>query len=200
MRLGRELGRTDEELSTIYLAGLLHDVGKIGIDDHVLRKPDKLTEEEYEHIKRHPELGEKILEGVSQLAPVLPIVRHHHEAWNGRGYPDGLVGEECPALARIVAVADSLDAMRSDRPYRKGMELSAVEAILRDGAGKQWDADVVAAYFAAREDIAAIGAVECDPLELDVRRWRSASDTAPTESAGSAASVVQDAAALADRD
>jgi putative nucleotidyltransferase with HDIG domain len=173
VRLARELGCTEEEQSTIYLGGLLHDVGKIGIDDQVLRKPDQLTDEEYAHIKTHADLGEQILQGVRQLQHVLPVVRHHHEAWDGRGYPDGLVGEATPLLARIVAVADSVDAMRSDRPYRKGMELERVEQILRGGAGKQWDAAVVDAYFAAREDVAAIGAVEREPLDLDVRRWRS---------------------------
>lgn len=172
VRLACELGCTEEEQSTIYLGGLLHDVGKIGIDDQVLRKPDKLTDEEYEHIKTHAELGERILKGVRQLRHVLPVVRHHHEAWDGSGYPDGLTGDSTPLLARIVAVADSVDAMRSDRPYRKGMELERVEQILREGAGKQWDAAVIDGYFAARDDIAAIGAVEREPLDLDVRRWR----------------------------
>ncbi|MGL4514149.1 MAG: HD-GYP domain-containing protein [Lacipirellulaceae bacterium] len=172
VRIAQQMGRPDDELSVVYLAGLLHDVGKIGIDDQVLRKPDKLTDDEYEHIKTHPVLGERILQGVSQLAPVLPIVRHHHEAWDGGGYPDGLAGEATPVLARIMAVADSVDAMRSDRPYRKGMHLEGVEQILREGAGKQWDAAIVEAYFAARDDVAAIGAVEREPLDLDVRRWR----------------------------
>ena len=112
-----------------------------------------LTHAELEHIKAHPELGCRILDGVKQLDKVLPIVRHHHEAWNGAGYPDGLKDEECPFLARVVAVADSIDAMSSDRPYRKGMPDEKLDAILRDGAGKQWDAKVVEALFRARDDV-----------------------------------------------
>ena len=92
--LARELGCNKEDLNTIYLSGLLHDIGKIGIDDNVLRKPGPLTPEELEHIKTHPDLGCRILDGVKQLDKVLPVVRHHHEAWNGGGYPDGLKGEE----------------------------------------------------------------------------------------------------------
>lgn len=173
VRLARELGCTDEQLNTLYLGGLLHDVGKIGIDDRVLGKPDVLTDEEFEHIKQHPVLGERILAGVPQLAHVLPIVRSHHESWDGAGYPDGLVADECPLVARIVAVADSIDAMASDRPYRLGMPHEKVEAILRDGAGKQWDRRVVDAYFAAREDILAISQIEREPLDLDVGSWHT---------------------------
>ena len=137
--LARQLGCDTEDLNTIYLSGLLHDIGKIGIDDNVLRKPGPLTPAEFEHIKTHPDLGCRILDGVKQLDKVMPVVRHHHEAWNGGGYPAGLKGEETPFLARIVAVADSIDAMSSDRPYRKGMPDEKLDAILRDGAGKQWD-------------------------------------------------------------
>ena len=94
---------------------------------------------------------------MKQLDKVLPVVRHHHEAWNGGGYPDGLKGEECPFLARIVAVADSIDAMSSDRPYRKGIPDEKLDRILRDGAGQQWDAKVIEAAFQVREEIRKIG-------------------------------------------
>ncbi len=171
VRLAQELGCTDEEVNAIYLGGLLHDIGKIGIEDAILRKPDKLTDEEYNHIKTHPSLGEQILRGIPQLSHVLPIVLHHHESWDGNGYPGGLVGEESPLLARITAVADSYDAMGSDRPYREGMPIEKVDSILKEGAGKQWDARVIDAYFAAREDIAAISRLEREPLDLDVSRW-----------------------------
>lgn len=171
VRLARELGLPERALNTLYLGGLLHDIGKIGIDDQVLRKPGKLTTEEYDHIKTHPELGERILQGIPQLAPVMPVVRHHHEAWDGSGYPDGLAGKESPLLARIAAVADSFDAMGSDRPYRDGMPIERVEEILREGSGSQWDPEVVDAYFAAREDILEISRLERDPLDLDVSRW-----------------------------
>lgn len=171
VRLARHLDCTESELNTIYLGGLLHDVGKIGIDDEVLGKPGRLTDEEFDQIKTHPSLGEQILRGVPQLDHVLPIVLHHHEAWDGSGYPGGLIGEECPKLARITAVADAIDAMGSDRPYRKGMPIERIEEILRDGAGKQWDRRVIDAYFAVREDITAISRVEREPLDLDVGRW-----------------------------
>ncbi|MGD9636279.1 MAG: HD-GYP domain-containing protein [Pirellulales bacterium] len=169
--IARRLGCTDEELDTIYLSGLLHDIGKIGIDDNVLRKPGALTEAELEHIKTHPHLGVKILDGVKQLDKVVPIVLHHHEAWDGGGYPDGLKAEECPKLARIVAVADSIDAMSSDRPYRKGIPDEKLDRILRDGAGKQWDAKVVDAAFQVRDEIRKIGRSEREPQQLEVGRW-----------------------------
>jgi putative nucleotidyltransferase with HDIG domain len=171
--LARELGCDKDDLNTIYLSGLLHDIGKIGIDDNVLRKPGPLTPAELEHIKTHPELGCRILDGVKQLDKVLPVVRHHHEAWNGAGYPDGLKEEETPFLARVVAVADSIDAMCSDRPYRKGIPDEQLDAILRDGAGKQWDARIVEAVFQVREDLRRIGRSERKPLSLDVTHWQA---------------------------
>jgi HD-GYP domain-containing protein (c-di-GMP phosphodiesterase class II) len=177
--LARELGCSKDDLNTIYLSGLLHDIGKIGINDSVLRKPGPLTPEELEHIKTHPDLGCRILDGVKQLDQVLPVVRHHHEAWNGGGYPDSLKGDECPYLARIVAVADSIDAMSSDRPYRKGIPDEKLDSILRGGAGKQWDARVIEAAFRVRDEIRRIGQTERKPLELDVDRWQT--DAAPVE-------------------
>lgn len=171
--LARQVGCNTEDLNTIYLSGLLHDIGKIGIDDNVLRKPGPLTPSELEHIKTHPELGCRILEGVKQLDMVMPVVRHHHEAWNGAGYPAGLKGEETPLLARIVAVADSIDAMSSDRPYREGIPDAKLDSILRDGAGKQWDADVIAAAFKVRDELRQIGKDERHPLSLDVTDWHT---------------------------
>jgi putative nucleotidyltransferase with HDIG domain len=171
--LARELGCDTSDLNTIYLSGLLHDIGKIGIDDTVLRKPGPLTPAEVEHIKTHPDLGCRILENVKQLDRVMPVVRHHHEAWNGAGYPAGLKGEETPLLARIVAVADSIDAMSSDRPYRKGMSDEKLDSILRDGAGKQWDADIVDAAFRVRDQLRSIGQEERHPLSLDVTNWHT---------------------------
>ncbi|MCA9155480.1 MAG: HD domain-containing protein [Planctomycetales bacterium] len=156
VRLAQQLGWAGEDCETIYLAGVLHDIGKIGIDDAVLRKPGKLTAEEYEHIKEHPEKGYRILEQIGELSHILPAVLHHHEQWDGNGYPHGLTGETIPLIARIVAVADSFDAMTSDRPYRKGMPLEKVDQIFREGSGQQWDARVVNAYFDAQNDITAI--------------------------------------------
>lgn len=171
VRLAKELGCDAEMLHTLYMAGLLHDIGKIGIDDAVLRKPGKLTEAEFEHIKQHPELGYRILADIKQLADVLPAVLHHHEQWDGRGYPFRLSGEQIPLIARIVAVADAYDAMTSDRPYRKGMPVERVEELFRQGAGKQWDAEVIRAYFSARADIRRIAQEERANLTLDVQQW-----------------------------
>jgi HD-GYP domain-containing protein (c-di-GMP phosphodiesterase class II) len=171
VRLAQELGCDTDTAHTIYMAGLVHDIGKIGIADSVLRKPGRLTEAEFEHIKLHPELGYKILCDIKQLADVLPVVLHHHEQWDGRGYPHGLAGEAIPYLARICAVADAYDAMSSDRPYRKGMPEEKVVSIFTEGAGSQWDREVVNAFFRALDDIREISQRERAGLSLDVQRW-----------------------------
>ncbi|MEW4560946.1 HD-GYP domain-containing protein [Bremerella sp. JC770] len=171
VRLAQEMGLDNETLNLLYMAGLLHDVGKIGIDDSVLRKPGRLTDEEYEHIKLHPELGCNILSGLKQLEAVLPVVLHHHEQWDGNGYPHKLAGETIPKLARITAVADAYDAMSSDRPYRKGMPEDRVNQIFREGSGTQWDPEVIEAFFAAREDIGNIMSEERAELGFDVSNW-----------------------------
>lgn len=156
VRLAEELGCSSDDLHTVYLSGLLHDIGKIGINDAVLRKPGKLSESEYAHIKRHVDIGHKILVDLKKLDNVLPVVLHHHESWDGLGYPHGLAGENIPLLARILAVADSYDAMGSDRPYRRGLPDEKIDDIFRAGAGQQWDPAIVAAFFRARADLRAI--------------------------------------------
>jgi putative nucleotidyltransferase with HDIG domain len=171
VRLAKELGCDAKMLHTIYMAGLLHDIGKIGIDDAVLRKPGKLTEAEFDHIKQHPELGYRILADLHQLADVLPAVLHHHEQWDGKGYPFKLAGEQIPLIARILAVADAYDAMNSDRPYRRGMPVERVEELFRQGAAQQWDAEVIKAYFTAKSDITKIAQEERANLTLDVQQW-----------------------------
>ncbi len=171
VRLAKELDCDAELLHTLYMAGLLHDIGKIGIDDAVLRKPDKLSQAEFEHIKEHPELGFRILADIAQLAAVLPAVLHHHEQWDGRGYPMKLVADQIPLIARIVAVADAFDAMSSDRPYRKGMSIEKVNEIFQNGAGQQWDPEVIGAYFSAYDDIVEIARHERANLTLDVEQW-----------------------------
>ena len=152
-RLAEELGVDEDHCQRIYLTGLLHDIGKIGVRDAVLRKQGPLTDEEFEEIKTHPDKGWAILHDLVPLNYVLPGVLHHHESINGAGYPDGLAGEAIPKDGRLLAVADAYDAMTSDRPYRKGMPQEKAEAILRAGAGKQWDADMVDAFFRAMPDI-----------------------------------------------
>src|SRR5262245_6561508 len=171
VRLAKELGCDAKIVHTIYMAGLLHDIGKIGIDDAVLRKPGKLTEAEFDHIKQHPELGYRILADLYQLADVLPAVLHHHEQWDGKGYPFKLAGDQIPLIARILAVADAFDAMSSDRPYRRGMPVQRVEELFQLGAAQQWDAKVIKAYFTAREDILKITQEERANLTLDVQQW-----------------------------
>jgi HD-GYP domain-containing protein (c-di-GMP phosphodiesterase class II) len=151
--LGRELGLHDEELSDIFLAGLLHDIGKIGIRDAVLGKKDSLTADEFEHVKQHVTIGYSILQDLRPISHLLPGVRNHHERVDGTGYPDGLAGDSIPLLARILAVADAYDAMTTNRPYRQSMPLTRVEEILCAGAGAQWDQRVVDAFMACRQKI-----------------------------------------------
>ncbi len=171
VRLAKQLGCEAQTLHTLYMAGLLHDIGKIGIKDEVLSKPGKLTDEEFEHIKQHPGLGYRILADITQLSDVLPAVLHHHEQWNGNGYPCQLSGEQIPLIARIVAVADAYDAMTSDRPYRKGMPVAKVEAIFQNGSGSHFDPEVIEAYFACRKDILDLCQQERANLTLDVQQW-----------------------------
>ena len=151
--LAEELGCDPQMVDTLYLAGQLHDIGKIGIDDSVLRKAGVLSDPEYEHIKQHVNIGNHILNDLAKLEDVLPVVLYHHESWDGGGYPNKLGYEQIPLAARIVAVADAFDAMSSDRPYRKGMPDAKVDEILRTGAGHQWDPMVVEAYFRVSDDI-----------------------------------------------
>ena len=151
-RLGQQIGLETSDLEDIYLSGLLHDIGKVGVDDRILAKPGQLTEDEFRQIQQHPMIGYQILCQLRNLAQILPGVRHHHEAFNGKGYPDKLKGEGIPLMARIIAVADSYDAMVSDRPYRKGMPIERLEEIFRRGAGEQWDPRVIEAYFQSRDD------------------------------------------------
>ncbi len=153
VRLAEELGCDAKMIDTLYLAGQLHDIGKIGVNDSVLRKAGKLSDEEYEHIKQHVVIGHHILHDLAKLEEVLPVVLHHHESWDGGGYPNRLGFEKIPLSARIVAVADAFDAMSSDRPYRKGMPDDQVDRILRGGAGQQWDPTVIEAFFRVRDDI-----------------------------------------------
>ena len=152
-RLAEEMGLGEDFCQRLYLTGLLHDVGKIGVRDAVLRKPGPLTDEEFEEIKEHPDKGWAILQDLDSLSYVLPGVLHHHENYDGRGYPDELVGEGIPLEGRILAVADAFDAMTSDRPYRAGMPQHRAEAILRSGAGEQWDPQAIEAFFRAVPDL-----------------------------------------------
>jgi hypothetical protein len=156
VELGRELGLSADDQSDIYLAGLLHDVGKIGIRDNVLHKSGPLTREEYEHIKLHVTIGYNILSELHPIRNLLPGVLWHHERWDGQGYPHGLAGESIPLLARVLAVADAFDAMSTARPYREAMPPHRVEEILAAGAGTQWDARIIEAFGRCRQKVHAI--------------------------------------------
>jgi putative nucleotidyltransferase with HDIG domain len=144
--LGRGLGLSHDELKILELGALLHDVGKIGVPDAVLTKPGKLTQDEYEAMKKHPLLSAAIVANIEWLAEVVPIVKYHQERVDGLGYPEGLRGERIPKFARMVYVADSFDAMTSDRPYRKAMSLREAFMELERNAGKQFDSDFVKVF------------------------------------------------------
>ena len=146
--LARSLNLPESEVERIMLGALLHDVGKIGIPENVLKKPDKLSDDEWNIMKQHPTIGaEKVLKPNEALRDLIPIVKHHHEHVDGTGYPDKLKGDQIPLAAKIVAVADAFHALVSDRPYRKGLGLETACDILLQGAGKQWDSGLVRKFI-----------------------------------------------------
>jgi len=145
-RLGERVGLPESELDALLRGGMIHDIGKIGIPDAILQKPGLLTAKEQREMQRHPELGERIARPLGSAADLLPIIRHHHEAYDGSGYPDGLRGEEIPLVARIVSVCDGFDALTSTRPYRPGRSQREAVEILERGRGRQWDPDLVDAF------------------------------------------------------
>jgi HD-GYP domain-containing protein (c-di-GMP phosphodiesterase class II) len=149
--IARHLGQGEEFVQRLWIGALLHDVGKIGIEDRVLRKGGVLTAEEFEQMKRHPGVGAEIVGPIVELREMLPAIKWHHENWNGRGYPDGLRGEEIPLMARIVAVADCFDAITTDRPYQKGYEARYATEVITKLAGSRFDAKVVTAFLRAFE-------------------------------------------------
>jgi putative nucleotidyltransferase with HDIG domain len=148
--LAEQLALSPGEVELIRIGTPLHDIGKIGIDDAILRKPDKLTPDEFEAMKLHTLKGAEILATEPELHPIIPIARSHHERWDGRGYPDGLAEENIPLLARIVAVADAFDAMTSDRPYRSGMSAQTGFAEIERMSGRQFDPHCAAAFLTLR--------------------------------------------------
>jgi HD-GYP domain-containing protein (c-di-GMP phosphodiesterase class II) len=147
LRIGSEVSLPGEQMEALTSGALLHDVGKIGIPDRILQKSGRLTEEEYAEIKRHPLLGVSILTPATELASALPVVRHHHERFDGKGYPDGLRGEDIPLIARIVSVADAFDSMIRDRPYGYGISRKAALREIEENAGTQFDPLIVRALL-----------------------------------------------------
>jgi HD-GYP domain-containing protein (c-di-GMP phosphodiesterase class II) len=144
--LGKRAGLVSAELKTLFKGGFLHDVGKIGINDSVLFKEGALTDAEYAHMKLHPEIGAQLLQVLPASDPLIPMIRHHHERWDGRGYPDGLQKDEPCLMARIVSIADAFDAMTSTRCYRPAMPVARSLDILREHRGTQWDPELVSLF------------------------------------------------------
>ncbi len=149
LAIGAEMGLEKEEFERLKLGAILHDIGKIGIRDRILLKEGELTQDEFEMIKAHTIYGAEILQHVKKLDVILPCVKYHHEKFDGTGYPERLKGEEIPLIARIIAVADTFDAMTTDRPYRKGLSFEEAIAELKNKAGTQFDPVVVEAFLRA---------------------------------------------------
>jgi len=157
--IAKEIGLPKNKIDEVYFGGILHDIGKIGIEDEILNKKGKLTPEEYDKIKQHTVIGYEIILQAGMFNELLPAIRSHHERIDGRGYPDGLVGDEIPLMAKILAVSDAFDAMVADRPYRKGLPVEEALQEIKRGAGTQFD-PVLARHF--------IGIVErLSPEELE---------------------------------
>lgn len=147
VQIAQKLGLPEEEIESLRYAAMLHDIGKIGVRGIILNNPDGLTGEEYDEIKKHPLVGEGIIKPIGLLQPIRPLIRHHHEWYNGKGYPGGLSGENIPLGARILAVVDAYDAMKSDRPYRKALTEETAIQELKRGSGSQFDSQVVEVFL-----------------------------------------------------
>ncbi len=145
--IGEKMGLSEENIKTLRVGGLFHDIGKIGIPDSILLKTDKLSDDEYSEIKNHPSIGAHILGAASIFKNIIPIVKHHHERFDGRGYPSGLKGDEIPFLARIAAVADTFDAMTSKRSYRNALDLQFVKEEIQRCKGTQFDPQIADVFL-----------------------------------------------------
>lgn len=147
VRMGEELGLEKSELEALNTAALLHDIGKLAVPDHILNKPGELTPAELEKVKTHASVGASIISEIDFPYPVTPAIKHHHERWDGKGYPDGLAGENIPLTARVLAIADAYDTLRVTRPYRPAMTREGARALLKNGSGTQFDPDLVALFL-----------------------------------------------------
>jgi putative two-component system response regulator len=152
LSLGTGLGLPEDELTLLYKAALLHDVGTLGIPAAILSKGGRLDDEEFRQVMEHPALGERLLQPLAQAERLLPAVRHHHERVDGSGYPDGLAGDQIPLFARIIAIADAFTALNADRPYRRRLSRDQAIGTLRKGAGTQWDHDLVDRFLQVLDD------------------------------------------------
>lgn len=145
--IGKKLGLSEEDLKTLRIGGLFHDIGKIGIPDSILLKDSRLTPDEYSEIKHHPSIGTHILSNATIFSNIIPIVKYHHERYDGRGYPENLKGEKIPFLARIATVADAFDAMSSKRTYRNNLEISTIIDEIKNNSGTQFDPKIAEVFL-----------------------------------------------------
>jgi putative nucleotidyltransferase with HDIG domain len=195
MRLARELDVQDElELRALEAAALLHDTGKLAIPEHILNKPDKLTQSEFETMKLHANIGADILSPIEFPFPVVPIVRHHHESWDGSGYPDRLRGEQIPLGARILAVVDCFDALTSDRPYRRALARDRALEVILAQSGRMYDPKVVDAMMSVKDDIVAEESVpsreaQMAPVDAGNHANQAVKVVQPAEPANAAAAL-----------
>ena len=181
MQIGKDLGFDEAQLNAIRAAAMLHDIGKLAVPEHILSKPGRLTPEEFEKLKIHPVVGAEILDRVQFPYPVVPIVRSHHEKWNGAGYPDGLSGEGIPIGARILSVVDCFDALTSERPYRRAISPDEAMALLRAESGRSYDprvVDCIERRYKELEEAVSRSAREGSPLELVSKVDRAAAPSA----------------------
>ncbi|TME10202.1 MAG: response regulator [Chloroflexi bacterium] len=155
--VGEKMGLSERALDALYRGGIIHDIGKIGVPDAVLLKPGPLDARELASMRMHPIIGESIVRPLRSGASLLPIIRHHHEHFDGGGYPDGLARRAIPHLARIVAVCDAYDALVTDRPYRRAKSVDEAIAILNDGAGHQWDPEAVEVLTSEMSNMRTLG-------------------------------------------
>ncbi len=181
MQIGKDLNVTESELNAIRAAAMLHDIGKLAVPEHILSKPGRLTPEEFEKLKIHPIVGAEILDRVQFPYPVVPIVRSHHEKWNGTGYPDGLTGEAIPIGARILSAVDCFDALTSERPYRRAVSADEAMGLLRAESGRSYDPRVVACIeqrYKELEEVVSRSKREGRPFELTSKVDRSVAPSA----------------------
>src|SRR5208283_5016600 len=203
IEIAKELNLNADEIDALRAAAILHDIGKLAVPEHIISKPGKLTAEEFEKMKIHPVVGAKILERVKFPYPVASIVRSHHEKWDGSGYPNGLVGEAIPIGARILSTVDCLDALASDRQYRKALPLDEAMAKVASEAGAAFDPRVVAILerrYVEWEKLARLQPAQAPPkLSTDVKVERGLAPDAGFADSAEAAQAAAPVANPADR-
>jgi diguanylate cyclase (GGDEF)-like protein/putative nucleotidyltransferase with HDIG domain len=195
-RMGELTGLSELEIDALKAGALLHDIGKIGVPAYILNKPGKLSEHEFEQMKMHTIIGADMLSNVKFRYPVVPIVRHHHERWDGKGYPDGLKGEDIPITARIITLVDNYDALRSDRPYKKGMTREAALSYIEQNAGTFFDPQLVKKFLSVADNLEAEAMASIAPQEKR-QRVDSSAMTSATPAAGFERAPEVDRAAAA---